>query len=152
MRAEHGVARYARKLAPVNANVRSTTGKEIGEMKKGMLAVAGLILGACMTAQAGYRTETTVTPGADAHQYVVQIKIMDVAKDGKTDVLSAPKLTVKAGEEGKMSVGDEKEQNGVFCTALVKEIDGGIEAVTTVVVKEKGTEKLSTAQSVTLKK
>jgi hypothetical protein len=121
-------------------------------MKKVMMAVAGLALGACMTAQAGYRTETTVVPGTEAHQYVVQIKIIDVAKDGKTDVLSAPKVTVKADEEGKITVGDEKEQNGVFCTALVKEIEGGIEAVTTVVVKEKGTEKLSTAQSVTLKK
>ena len=121
-------------------------------MKKGMMAVAGLVLGACMTAQAGYRTETTVVPGTEAHQYVVQIKIIDVAKDGKMDVLSAPKVTVKAGEEGKINVGDEKEQNGIFCTALVKEVEGGIEAVTAVVVKEKGTEKLSTAQSVTLKK
>ncbi len=121
-------------------------------MKKGMMAVAGLILGACMTAQAGYRTETTVEPGAEAHQYVVQTKLIEVSKDGKTDVLSAPKLTVKAGEEAKINVGDEKERSGVFCTALVKEIEGGIEAVTTVVVKEKGTEKLSTAQSVTLKK
>jgi hypothetical protein len=121
-------------------------------MKKAMMAVAGLALGACMTAQAGFRTETTVAPGAEAHQYVVQVKIIDVAKDGKTDVLSAPILIVKAGQEGKITVADEKEQNGVFCTALVKEIEGGIEAVTTVVVKEKGAEKLSTTQSVTLKK
>jgi len=121
-------------------------------MKKWIMAVAGLVLGACVTAQAGYRTETVVTPGADAHQYVVQFKIMDVAKDGKTDVLSAPKLVVKAGEEGKITVADEKEQDGVFCTALVKEIEGGIEAVTTVVVKAKGAEKLNTTQTVTLKK
>jgi type II secretory pathway component GspD/PulD (secretin) len=132
--------------------IRSTTRKEIEKMKKLMMAVAGLALGACMTAEAGYRTETTVAPGAEAHQYVVQVKIIDVAKDGKTDVLSTPKVTVKAGEEGKITVGDEKEQNGVFCTALVKETEGGIEAVTTVVVKEKGTEKLNTTQSVTLKK
>ena len=121
-------------------------------MKKGMMAVAALALGACLTAQAGYRTETTVAPGTEAHQYVVKIKIIDVVKDGKMDVVSAPTVTVKAGEEGKIIVGDEKEQSGVFCTVLVKEIEGGIEAVTTVVVREKGTEKLSTAQSVTLKK
>ena len=121
-------------------------------MKKLMMVVAGLALGACMTAQAGYRTEATVTPGAEAHQYVVQIKITEVAKDGKTDVLSAPILVVPAGKEGKITAADEKEQNGVFCTALVKEIEGGIEAVTTVVVKEKGIEKLNTTQSVTLKK
>ena len=121
-------------------------------MKKETMAVAGLVLGACMTAQAGYRTETTVAPGTEAHQYVVQIKITDVAQDGKMDVLGAPKLTVKAGEEGKITVADEKEQSGIFCTALVKEAEGGTEAVTTVVVKEKGKEKLNTSQSVTVKK
>ncbi len=130
----------------------SSPRKGIVEMKKEMMAVAGLILGACITAQAGYRTETTVAPGAEAHQYVVQIKVIHVAKDGKTALLSAPRLAVKAGEEGKINVGDEKEQNCVFCTAIVKEIAGGIEAVTAVVVKEKGQEKLSTAQSVTLRK
>jgi Flp pilus assembly secretin CpaC len=133
-------------------DVRSTTRKENGEMKKGMMAAVGLVLGACVTAQAGYRTETTVEAGEEAHQYVVQIKIIDVARDGKTDVLSVPKLTLKAGEEGKITVGDENGYNGVFCTARVKEIEGGVEAVTTVVVKEKGAEKLNTAQSVTLKK
>ena len=81
-------------------------------MKKIMMAVAGLILGACMTAQAGCRTETTVGPGTEAHQYDVQSKIIDVAKDGKSDVLSTPKVTVKAGEEGKITMGDEKKQGG----------------------------------------
>jgi type II secretory pathway component GspD/PulD (secretin) len=121
-------------------------------MKKVMMAVAVLILGACMTAEAGYRTETTVVPGAAEHQYVVEIKIIEVAKDGKTDVLCTPRILMSSGKEGKIHVGDEKEQNGVFITALVKETEGGIEAVITFVMKEKGTEKLSTTQSVTLKK
>jgi hypothetical protein len=42
--------------------------------------------------------------------------------------------------------------HGVFCTAIVKETDGAIEAVTTVIVKDKGTEKLNASQTVTLKK
>ncbi len=121
-------------------------------MTKVMVAVAAFFLGVCLTAQAGYRTEAVVTPGTEAHQYVVQFKIMDVAKDGKTEVLSAPKLVVEAGAEGKITGADEKEQDGGFCTALVKEIEGGLEAVTAVVVKAKGKEKLSTAQTVTLKK
>ena len=128
-------------------------------MKKVMMVVAGLVLGACMTVQAGYRTETTVVPtettvvpGAAERQYVVEIKIIEVAKDGKTDVLCTPRIIVTSGKESKIIVGDEKEQNGVFITPLVKEIEGGIEAVITVVVKEKGIEKLSTTQSVTLKK
>jgi hypothetical protein len=131
--------------------VRSKTRKEIEGMKKVMLVVAGLVLGTCMTAQAGYRTETTVAPGMEAHQYVVQINIIDVAQDGKTKVLSAPQTVVRAGQESKIAVEDEQEQDGVFCTVLVKEIAGGIQADTTVVVKDKSTEKLNTAQSVTLK-
>jgi hypothetical protein len=83
---------------------------------------------------------------------VVEIKIIEVAKDGKTDVLCTPRIIMSSGKEGKIIVGDEKEQNGVFITALVKEIEGGIEAVITFVMKEKGTEKLSTTQNVTLKK
>jgi hypothetical protein len=120
-------------------------------MKKVMLVVAGLVLGTCMTAQAGYRTETTVAPGMEAHQYVVQIKIIDVAKDGKMKLLSAPKIGVRAGQESKIDLEDGKEQDGVFCTVLVKEIAGGIQADTTVIVKDKSTEKLNTTQSVTLK-
>jgi hypothetical protein len=116
---------------------QNTRGKAIGKMKRRMTAVAGLVLGACVTAPAGHRTEVTVTPGTEAHHYVVQFRIMDAARDGKTVVLSAPGLVVKAGEAGKVTVGDEKEQNGVLCTALVK---------------EKGTEKLSTAQSITVKR
>jgi hypothetical protein len=121
-------------------------------MKKSMITLAGLILCTCINAHAGYRTEATVTPGTDAHQYVVQFKIMDVENDGKTKVLATPLIVVQAGKEGTISVYKEKEESGLFCTALVNETEGGIEAVTTVVVKEKGTEKLSTAQSVTVKK
>ena len=115
-------------------------------------AVLGLVLGACVSAQAGYRTEVKVTPSTEPHQFVVEFKIIQADKDGKTDVLSAPKLVVKSGEEGRAIIADEKEESGVFCTALVKETDAGVEATTTVTVKEKGTEKLSSAQSITMKK
>jgi hypothetical protein len=121
-------------------------------MRASMRAVAGMVLGVCMTARAGYRTEAAVTPGAEPHQYVVQFKITDVAKDGKGRVLSAPKIVVNAGKEGTVTVADEGEQSGLFCTALVKETEGGIEAVTAVTLKEKGTEKLSTVQSVSVKR
>lgn len=121
-------------------------------MKKRLAMIAGLVLSAFLTAQAGYRTETTILPGPEAHQFVVKFKIIDVDKEGKTDVLSTPQITVKAGQEGKVTVGDEKEENGVFCTVLVKEIENGVEALTTVIVKEKGKEVLSTSQTVTMKK
>ena len=119
----------------------------------GMVAVvftAGLAL--AIGAEAAYRTEATVTPSDTAHQYVVQFKITKVGKDGKTDVLSTPKLEVKAGTEADIHVGDDQLQSGVFCTAIVREVADGVEAVTTVTIKEKGTEKLSTSQRMTVKK
>ena len=45
---------------------------------------------------------------------------------------------------------DEKEKRGVFCKALVKETDAGVEVTTTVTVKEKGSDELSNIQSVTI--
>jgi len=119
-----------------------------------MAAVVGLILGACVTAQAGYRTEATIRPVGEAHQFEVTFRIMEVAQDGKTNVLSAPRIVVTAGQEGQIRIGSEaaKEEDGVFCTVLVKEADDGVEAVTTVTIKEKGSEKLSTSQSITLKR
>ncbi len=100
-----------------------------------MAGLAGVVLGACVSSQPGYRTEARVIPGPEDHQYVVQFKITDVAKNGKADVLAAPKLVVKAGEEAKIAIADGNEQNGVFCTALVKEAEGSIEVVTTLTVK-----------------
>jgi hypothetical protein len=123
-------------------------------MKKAMTAaMVGLFLGVCVSAQAGYRTEVKVTPSAEPHHFVVEFKIIQAEKGGKTDVLSAPKMVVKAGEEGQVKiVGDEKEQTGVFCTALVKETNGGIETTTSVTVKEKGSEKLNHSQTTAMSK
>jgi hypothetical protein len=119
--------------------------------RMGIRTVAALWLSAGLSAQAAYRTETVVKPGQAPHQYLVEIKVTDVQRDGRTDVLTAPKLVVKAGEEGRIVVGDAKGENGVFCTALVRETAVGLEALTTIVVKEKGAEKLNTAQTILLK-
>ena len=99
-----------------------------------------------------YRTETTVTPSDTAHQYVVQFRITEVAKHGKTNVLSAPKVVVEAGQEAQVMVGEQGGQSGIFCTAIVREIAPGVEAVTTVTIKKNGIEKLSTSQSMAVKK
>ncbi|MDQ5986770.1 MAG: hypothetical protein CSYNP_02503 [Syntrophus sp. SKADARSKE-3] len=122
-------------------------------MMKCMIAVTALFLCTCVAAQAGYRTEVTVTPYTEAHQYAVQFKIMDVADDGQAKVLAMPFTVLWAGKEGTIEIFKEKENEGcIFCTALVKETEDDVEAVTTVVVKENGTEKLSTAQSIKVNK
>jgi hypothetical protein len=82
---------------------------------------------------------------------VVKFKIMEIENDGKNKVIGAPYCEVQAGEESTISVA-KNEESGLFCTAIVNETEGGIEAVTTVVVKENGTEKLNTSQSITMEK
>jgi hypothetical protein len=121
-------------------------------MNKILVVVAGLLLFTCVSATAGYRTEVTVKPDTDAHLYLVQFKIMDVGNDGKTKVLATPLIAVPVGEEGTVRLSKENEESGLFCTALVNETEDGVEAITTVVVKENGSEKLSNAQSITVAK
>ena len=121
-------------------------------MKKAIAAVAGLLLGVCVSAQAGHRTEVEVTPSTEPHQFIVAFKIFDVAKDGKMELRSAPTIVVEADHKGTIKIGDENEQSGVVCTALVKEIGDSIEVTTTVAIKKKGSEELTHAQIVTLKR
>jgi hypothetical protein len=121
-------------------------------MKRRMLTIlTALVLGACVSARGAYRTESTVTPLAEAHQYQVDFKIMEVGKDGKVHVLSTPRLVTVAGQECQAKA-VEKEKDEVHCSALIKETDTGVEAVTTVTVMEQGNATLSTVQSLTIKK
>jgi hypothetical protein len=111
---------------------------------------AAFVLASRVTAQAEYRTEATIAPSTQAHQYVVHVKVIEVQEDGEARVRNDIKVTANAGEEGTASLGDD--QGGVSCTALVKEAEGSAEAVITVTVKEDGAEKLNESQTVTLKK
>ncbi len=116
-------------------------------MKYGPLAfvLAAIMVAGCATTQTSYRTTTTVSP-AGPKQYTVCMTIQATAEDGQQDMLSTPKITVPAGEEGQIKVGDEKEENGVFCTVLVEEKANGLETLTTVIVKEDGRTMLNTSQ------
>jgi hypothetical protein len=111
---------------------------------------AAFVLACRVTAQAEYRTEATIAPSTQAHQYVVRVKVIEPQKDGEAGVRSDMKVTVNAGQEGTAAAGNDK--SGVTCTALVKEVEDSVEAVITVTVKEDGAEKLNESQTVTLKK
>ncbi len=105
-------------------------------MNYGTLAIvlAAIMVAGCATTQKSYQTTTTVSP-AGQQQYTVGMTIQATGEDGKQDVLSTPKITVLAGTEGRITVGDEKEENGVFCTVLIEEKDNRLEALTTILVK-----------------
>lgn len=123
------------------------------------LALGVLICAGCATTQRSYKTDMRITPGGIPHEYIVEYKITKifknlsgVSKEEGENILSSPKLTVTAGREGQVKVCDSAEQNGVICTALVKENAEGIEAVGSIIVKEKGQEILSSSQNIIIKK
>ena len=121
-----------------------------------LIALSGL-LGAlvftgCAAAPKGYRTDVTISPAKEIGQYTVEFKIAETEPDGSTHVVSAPKLTVLAGQQAKITVRDETNKSGLFCKALVKEADGSVETVTSVLVKENGRDVWSSAQTTTIRK
>jgi outer membrane murein-binding lipoprotein Lpp len=117
------------------------------KMKYGTLAfvLAAIMVAGCATTQKSYQTTTTVTPEGQ-QQYTVGMTIQATGEDGKQDILSTPKITVAAGKKGQINVGDEKEENGVFCSVLVEEKENRLEALTTILVKEGGRTVLNTSQ------
>jgi len=126
-------------------------------MKKGIagLALLGIMCAGCATTQPSYTTDVTVRRADTPQEYVVEFKVSKTQLQetkGETELLSAPKMTVKVGQEAEMKVCDEKEENGVFCKALVKEDGAGVNAATRVVVKVAGREALNSAQSMILGK
>lgn len=121
-------------------------------MRYSILAVvlACLMASGCATAQKSYHTTTTVSP-AGQQQYTVGWTITSTEEDGSENVLSSPRVTLQAGKEGKIEVCNETEENGVFCTALVKKTTQGLEALTTVTIKEDGKTTLNTSQKTVVK-
>jgi hypothetical protein len=129
-------------------------------MKSGWIAaaLAGLLLAGCSSVQTAspvpgqaYRTEVAISPAEEAHQYVVEFKISHVSEKGPV-ILSMPRLKVKAGEEGTVKVGDSMDRDTLYCTALITENTGSIQAATRVIVKSQGKETSHTTHTITVKK
>lgn len=115
------------------------------------LMAAG-ICGTCVAGQPSYKTEVKISPAATVHEYIVEFKITSTGKDGKPDVVGAPRITVNAGQEGRIKICDREERDGVFCIALVNENEGSVDALTSVIVKARGQETLNCAQNVVVTK
>ena len=67
----------------------------------------------------------------------MEFKITQLDGHGDSAVLSAPSLLVNAGQESQVVVMDGEEEAGITCTVLVKEVNGGVEAATSVTVTAK---------------
>jgi len=92
-----------------------------------------------------------VKPVSD-QRYAVDVSIVATHEDGKQDILSTPGITLPPGEEGQVKMPSDKEGNGLFCTMLINEKPGEVEALTTVVIQEHGIKVLNTSQKTVIKK
>lgn len=124
-------------------------------MKYGILAIviAAIMLSGCDSKPAAKSYETTVTvkPVSD-QRYAVDVSIVATHVDGKQDILSTPGITLPPGEQGQVEMPSDKEGNGLFCTMLINEKPGEVEALTTVVIQEDGIKVLNTSQKTAIKK
>ena len=103
----------------------------------GVIAAAALLAAVVLTGCSApsakiYQSSVNVRP-AGANQYIAEFKIMEGERR-----LALPRILVTAANEGMVSIGGEKEKNGVVCTVLVTENDNGVEATTTVTIKDEG--------------
>ena len=108
-----------------------------------ILLIVALTLSACASSSIGYRTDVKVTmldstSATEPHQYLVEFRITQIDGDGNSAVLSAPNVLVNADQEGEVVVMDQEKKAGIACTVLVKEVDGGVEAATSVTITANG--------------
>jgi hypothetical protein len=99
-------------------------------------AVVLLILTGCSASKVAYSNKATLSPGIEEGTYHVAFVVEDLTGPEGSRVVGAPVLSVLAGQEGKISIGDGV--NSVFCTAVVDDTSGRPEAKISVSVMKNG--------------
>ena len=102
--------------------------------------------GGCQQACTGYKSTAIIAPAAERDTYVVDVKLstLSTADGAEEEVLTAPRVTVRAGESAAIQVSDEK-RDGVFVTVLVPQRRAGGTAKCSIHLKQNGrTQYLST--------
>jgi len=86
-----------------------------------------------------YSVKLKIGPVKDEpNQFMVEFKISEKLPDGKENLLSAPKITILAAQQGTVQVTDEGERNGVICTATVTPKANELHVDTSVTIKRDG--------------
>lgn len=112
-------------LSQVIRYLAELTGQEVAVEKDTVVFRPKSTAASAGTGGDQYKLESSVEAAQAPHQYTVAVKIHK-SPDGKNwDVLSAPRVTTRAGQEAKIEVKDEKTGNGVECTVLVTEVAAG---------------------------
>ena len=113
-----------------------------------IIAAVGLVAGsvllqACAVLNVGYEAETQITPSDRPGEYIVQFNITENFAAGGSRLVSAPRLRLREGSEGEVTLGDES--SSLKCGALVRREEKGITATTSVRIK-RGNRRVWTAQ------
>ncbi len=105
----------------------------------------------CQQAFTGYKSSAIITPGEEKDTYMVDVKLSQLgAADGAEErVLTAPRVTVRAGESAAIQVSDEK-RDGVFVTVLVPQRRAGGMAKCSIHLKQNGQTKYLSTFELTL--
>jgi hypothetical protein len=109
-----------------------------------VIALSLVAASGCGSPEPTYGSRAVLTPGPEAGQYTLAFTVEEVA--GGRSNLQAPRLTVRPGQEGSVSIADSGRQ--ITCTALVVEVGGRAEADTTVAVEKNGRTVWSRRQTV----
>jgi hypothetical protein len=105
--------------------------------------LAALILAAaagCQSPQScpGYKSTASIVVGPEKDTYVVNVNLSELPADGRNErVLTAPRVTVKAGEPAVIQATD-RQQDGFIVTAFVPERRPGATAKCSVHFRKNG--------------
>jgi hypothetical protein len=91
----------------------------------------------------GYEAETRVWPSGNQGEYMVAFNIYENLIANGERLVSSPRLKVREGCEGEVTLGDE--HSSIKCGALVRRAEKGITAVVRVRIKN-GDKKVWTAR------
>lgn len=101
-----------------------------------LAAVTLLIFAGCTCSKVAYSNKTTLSPGAGVGTYNVEFLVEDLTSPQGSRVVGAPVLSVIAGQEGQISVGDGL--SSIYCTAEVDDSSARPTARTSVSIKKNG--------------
>jgi len=116
-----------------------------------LLVSLAVLAAGCALQQVAYKTEVKLAPvEGQPSQYTVELRLHNLADSARPEVLTAPRLTLVKGEEGRMTVGTSRD--GIAFTVLMDEQDGVITATTSTVVNKGGKTVWSADQTLCLAK
>jgi hypothetical protein len=97
-----------------------------------MVLLAALLQG-CAAIGVGYEADTRVWPSDSAGEYIVAFDIYESLIAGGSRLVSSPRLKVRDGCQGEVTLGDE--HSSLKCSALVTSSTNGTKAAIRVRIK-----------------